>query len=86
MNDKNMIQTALWLPRDMHERLKKEGGERGLGEAIRRRIQASFGVETTMKAHIERWLWRWASLIVWGTYFTLLMLFGLGMAHLLLAR
>jgi hypothetical protein len=35
---KNMIQTALWLPRDMHERLKKEGGERGLGEEIRRLI------------------------------------------------
>ena len=34
----NMVQTALWLPRDVHERLKKEGGERGLGEAIRRLI------------------------------------------------
>ena len=35
---KNMIQTALWLPRDMHEQLKKAGGERGLGEEIRRRL------------------------------------------------
>jgi len=34
----NMVQTALWLPRDVHERLKKEGGERGLGEEIRRLI------------------------------------------------
>jgi hypothetical protein len=38
---KNMIQTALWLPRDMHEQLKKDGGERGLGDEIRRRLQAS---------------------------------------------
>jgi len=41
----NMIQTALWLPRDMHEQLKKAGGERGLGDEIRRRLQVSFGVE-----------------------------------------
>jgi hypothetical protein len=39
---KNMIQTALWLPRGMHEELKKAGGERGLGDEIRRRLQASF--------------------------------------------
>jgi hypothetical protein len=39
---KNMIQTALWLPREMHEQLKKEGGERGLGDEIRRRLQFSF--------------------------------------------
>jgi hypothetical protein len=42
---KNMTQTALWLPRDMHERLKKAGGDRGMGDEIRRRLQASFGVE-----------------------------------------
>jgi hypothetical protein len=42
---KNMIQTALWLPREMHEQLKEAGGERGLGEEIRRRLQVSFGVE-----------------------------------------
>lgn len=35
----SMIQTALWLPRDMHERLKAEGGDRGLGDEIRRRLQ-----------------------------------------------
>jgi hypothetical protein len=39
---KSMVQTALWLPRDMHERLKVAGGERGLGEEIRRRLEASF--------------------------------------------
>jgi hypothetical protein len=42
---KNMIQTALWLPRDMHEQLTKDAGERGLGDEIRRRLQVSFGVE-----------------------------------------
>jgi hypothetical protein len=36
---KNMIQTALWLPRGMHERLKKSGGERGMGEEIRRVLE-----------------------------------------------
>jgi len=29
---KNMVQTALWLPREMHDQLKKKAGERGLGE------------------------------------------------------
>lgn len=38
----NMIQTALWLPRDMHELLKQAGGERGLGDEIRRRLQLTF--------------------------------------------
>ena len=42
---KNMIQTALWLPRDMHEQLKKAGGERGLGDEIRRRLQITFDAE-----------------------------------------
>jgi hypothetical protein len=42
---KNMIQTALWLPRDMHEKLKEAGGERGLGEEIRRRLQVTFNAE-----------------------------------------
>jgi hypothetical protein len=36
---KNMTQTALWLPRETHDQLKKAGGERGLGEEIRRRLQ-----------------------------------------------
>jgi hypothetical protein len=36
-----MVQTALWLPREMHERLKKAGGERGMGEEIRRLLEAS---------------------------------------------
>jgi hypothetical protein len=37
----NMIQTAVWLPRKLHERLKRDGGERGLGEEIRRRLHMS---------------------------------------------
>ena len=41
---KSMIQTALWLPRDMHELLKQAGGERGLGDEIRRRLQLTFVV------------------------------------------
>jgi hypothetical protein len=40
---KNMIQTALWLPRGMHHLLKQAGGERGLGDEIRRRLQLTFG-------------------------------------------
>jgi hypothetical protein len=42
---KNMIQTALWLPRDLHYKLKEEGGERGLSVEIRRRLEASFEAE-----------------------------------------
>ena len=44
---KNMLQTALWLPRDMHEQLKKAGGERGLGDEIRRRLQYALAVAET---------------------------------------
>jgi hypothetical protein len=43
---KNMVQTALWLPREMHEALKKAGGERGLGEEIRRRLQMTFAEDS----------------------------------------
>ena len=51
---KNMIQTALWLPRDVHEELKKEGGERGLGDEIRRRIRLSFDFEDTRRDKTTR--------------------------------
>jgi len=40
-----MIQSAVWLPRSLHERLRKAGGERGLGKEIRRRLEASFETE-----------------------------------------
>jgi hypothetical protein len=36
-----MIQTAVWLPREMHERLRKAGGQRGMGEEIRRLLEGS---------------------------------------------
>lgn len=40
-----MTQSAVRLPRSLHERLKKAGGERGMGEEIRRRLEASFDAE-----------------------------------------
>ena len=40
-----MMQSAIWLPRSLHERLRKAGGERGLGKEIRRRLEASFEAE-----------------------------------------
>jgi hypothetical protein len=44
-NADEMVQSAVWLPRSLHERLKKAGGERGLGKEIRRRLEASFDAE-----------------------------------------
>jgi len=43
---KQMVQTAIWLPREMHERLKKVRGDRAMAEEIRRRVQESFVAET----------------------------------------
>ncbi len=43
--DDNMIQSAVRLSQSLHQRLKKAGGERGMGEEIRRRLEASFDVE-----------------------------------------
>ncbi len=40
-----MVQSAIRLPRKLRERLKRAGGERGMGEEIRRRLQASFDAE-----------------------------------------
>ena len=37
-----MIQTAVRLPQSLRERLSSAGGEGGLGEEIRRRLEASF--------------------------------------------
>ena len=44
-NDDEMVQTAVRLPQSLHDRLSKAGGERGLGEEIRRRLEASFEAE-----------------------------------------
>lgn len=52
---KSMVQTALWLPRDMHERLKAAGGERGLGEEIRRLLDASFSADEA-EAGVYNWI------------------------------
>lgn len=37
-----MIQTAIRLPRTMIERLKAAGGERGMNEEVRQRLEESF--------------------------------------------
>src|ERR1700751_4932163 len=44
-NDREMIQSAVRLPRSLHERLQKAGGERGMGEEIRRRLELTFAGE-----------------------------------------
>jgi hypothetical protein len=44
--DDGMVQTAVRLPQSLRDRLSKEGGERGLGEEIRQRLEASFAAET----------------------------------------
>jgi hypothetical protein len=38
---KDMIQTALWLPRDMHRRLKTAAPDGKMSEEIRRRLEVS---------------------------------------------
>jgi len=40
-----MRQSALRLPPDLRQRLKRAGGEGGMGEEIRRRLEASFEAE-----------------------------------------
>ena len=40
-----MVQTAVRLPRSLRDRLSKAGGEGGVGEEIRRRLEASFDAE-----------------------------------------
>lgn len=41
-NDDEMVQTAVRLPQSLRERLSKAGGDRGLGEEVRVRLEASF--------------------------------------------
>lgn len=40
-----MVQTAVRLPQSLRDRLVKAGGESGMGEEIRRRLEASFDLE-----------------------------------------
>ena len=44
----DMVQSAIRLPRSLHERLKKAGGERGMGEEVRRRLEGSFDIEEAL--------------------------------------
>jgi hypothetical protein len=43
--EREMIQSAVRLPRSLHERLQKAGGTRGMGEEIRRRLELTFAGE-----------------------------------------
>lgn len=40
-----MVQTTIWLPQQMHQRLKQLGGAGGASETIRKRLEASFEAE-----------------------------------------
>jgi hypothetical protein len=48
-NQESMVQSAVRLPRDLHDRLKNAGGDRGMGDEIRRRLEASFNAEKAPK-------------------------------------
>ena len=41
-----MVQSAIRLPRSLHDRLKRAGGDRGMGEEIRSRLERSFEQES----------------------------------------
>jgi hypothetical protein len=43
--DDEMVQTAVRLPQSLRDRLSSAGGEGGLGEEIRHRLEASFDAE-----------------------------------------
>jgi hypothetical protein len=43
--DDEMVQTAVRLPQSLRDRLSEAGGDGGLGEEIRRRLEASFEAE-----------------------------------------
>jgi hypothetical protein len=49
-----MAQTTMRLPRDLYQRLKRVGGDRGMGEEIRRRLEESFEPESTNPKTKER--------------------------------
>jgi hypothetical protein len=44
-DDGEMVATAVRLPQSLRDRLSKAGGERGLGEEIRVRLEASFAAD-----------------------------------------
>jgi hypothetical protein len=41
----DMVRTTIWLPQQIHQRLKQLGGAGGASEAIRKRLEASFEAE-----------------------------------------
>jgi hypothetical protein len=43
--DREMIQSAVRFPQWLHEQLQKAGGERGMSEEIRRRLELTFAGE-----------------------------------------
>jgi len=46
---KHMRQTALWLPHSTYDKLKEYGGERGLGDEIRRRLEISLKADDSLR-------------------------------------
>jgi hypothetical protein len=49
--DREMIQTAVRLPKGLYDRLQKDGGPGGMGEEIRRRLESTVrGFETPADA------------------------------------
>src|SRR5215510_13025311 len=46
---KHMRQTALWLPHSTYDKLREHGGERGLGDEIRRRLEISLKADDSLR-------------------------------------
>lgn len=66
----SMIQTAVWLPRDMHDQLKKAGGKRGMGAEIRRRLGQTLYNQPVNRNY--RW---WATAAIIAAVFALFMFY-----------
>ena len=43
-----MRQTGVWLPHSTYDELKRTGGERGLGDEIRRRLEISLKADQAL--------------------------------------
>jgi hypothetical protein len=48
-----MRQSAVRLPRELHERLREAGGEGGMGDEIRRRLENSFELEWRTPSEVK---------------------------------
>jgi hypothetical protein len=51
--DTTSFVTSVRLPRDLHKRLAQASGERGVGEEIRRRLEASFTRDPAIAEFLE---------------------------------